>query len=537
MISTEFAAAQARVAARQRQRETAAKARLESQAQVLTQGHVSRLPNAVVSAWTAGSAQWNLIRGREGTRTAFRVGQVDAELLDEELLQLLKGQVGEALKYFGTHLQTDWSAEIVLLLRAIIFKLSIWDHNASYGAALQNLRYRDARQSSLAQALPSIWQKSLYGLVSVVGKYGWTKWEDYLLDVESGYDEPSPRMRRLSRFTSFVSTTHSTAAFFSFLVFLYNGRYRTILDRMLRLRLAPNSSQVNREVSFEYLNRQLVWHAFTEFLLFLLPLVGISRWRRWISRSWRKAKSLFFRTGDGGEDTTIGGELAFLPERTCAICYQDQNPSSISEMEVAAVSQASGGVVGSAQTDTTNPYECIPCGCVYCFVCIAQRLEAEDGEGWVCLRCGETVTSCRPWNGDVMEDSRQNHGGGGKSVSFAAAAAADQEQPIKTLDPVPLEDEKAAEVKEDIRRSSESLNESAEWTKIAQSIEASHDDPVEDEAALSEQDEDDFEHSDIEVDDGEEQDADDDDDHLDDAASVDREAASETVESDYESSG
>jgi hypothetical protein len=29
------------------------------------------------------------------------VGQVDAELLDEELLDLLKGQVGNALKYFG----------------------------------------------------------------------------------------------------------------------------------------------------------------------------------------------------------------------------------------------------------------------------------------------------------------------------------------------------------------------------------------------------------------------------------------------------
>ena len=44
---------------------------------------------------------WNSIKGREGTRPAFRVGQVDAELLDEELLGLLKGQVGDALKYFG----------------------------------------------------------------------------------------------------------------------------------------------------------------------------------------------------------------------------------------------------------------------------------------------------------------------------------------------------------------------------------------------------------------------------------------------------
>lgn len=217
--------------------------------------------------------------------------------------------------------------------------------------------------------------------------------------------QPTTSVRLLSRISSLISTTHSAAAFASFLIFLVNGRYRTLLDRILRLRLAPPSSQVSREVSFEYLNRQLVWHAFTEFLLFLLPLVGISRWRRWLARAWRKTKSVIKRqeTGDD-EGSKNGRELAFLPERTCAICYQDQNPTSTSENEILAISGASGGVVGSAQTDVTNPYETIPCGCIYCFVCLAQRLEAEDGEGWVCLRCGEIVKECKPWNGDILEE-------------------------------------------------------------------------------------------------------------------------------------
>lgn len=209
----------------------------------------------------------------------------------------------------------------------------------------------------------------------------------------------------LSRISSIASATHSIAAFASFLVFLVNGRYRTLLDRILRLRLTPPSTQVSREVSFEYLNRQLVWHAFTEFLLFLLPLVGISRWKRWLSRAWRKTKALI--KGDTGDEDNASpvGELAFLPKRTCAICYQDQNPTSTSENEIMAVSGVSGGVVGSAQTDITNPYETIPCGCIYCFVCIAKMLEAEEGEGWTCLRCGERVKECRPWAGDVLEES------------------------------------------------------------------------------------------------------------------------------------
>lgn len=217
--------------------------------------------------------------------------------------------------------------------------------------------------------------------------------------------QPSRNVQMLSRATDLASTAHSFAALASFLVFLLNGKYRTLLDRFLRLRLTPPSSQVSREVSFEYLNRQLVWHAFTEFLLFLLPLVGISRWRRWLSRAWRKFTMIVRRKDNGAEEEEEPkGELSFLPERTCAICYQDQNPASTTESEMLAISGASGGVVGSADTDVTNPYEAIPCRCIYCFVCIAQRIEAEEGEGWACLRCGEIIKECRSWQGDVLEE-------------------------------------------------------------------------------------------------------------------------------------
>lgn len=82
-----------------------------------------------------------------------------------------------------------------------------------------------------------------------------------------------------------------------------------------------------------------------------------------------------------------------------------------------AISGASGGVIGSAQTDITNPYETIPCKCIYCFVCLATKLEAEEGEGWVCLRCGETAKQCKPWAGDVLEEESQ--AADKKTVSFS----------------------------------------------------------------------------------------------------------------------
>lgn len=406
MTSNNFAQAQQRLAARRQAREAETHSQLAAQREASRaasqlSSQLNNLPFPLGRIGQAGIATWDQISGREGTRPAFRVGQVDAELLDEELLELLKGQVGEALKYFGSHLQDDWSAEIMFGLRAVLFKLSVWDHDATYGAALQNLKFTDARRSGSHLSAPSKWQKALYGLSTVGGRYAWTRWENWLMDNDNGYDAPNPTLQRLSRLSDAVSTVYSTAAFASFLVFLVNGRYRTLLDRILRLRLAPPTSQVSREVSFEYLNRQLVWHAFTEFLLFVLPLVGISRWRRWLARAWRKTKSVMNSGGDN-EEGVKSGEFAFLPERTCAICYQDQNATT-SEAEVIAAS-GSAGAIGSAQTNITNPYETIPCGCIYCFVCLAGRLEAEEGEGWTCLRCGEEVNECKPWSGDVIEE-------------------------------------------------------------------------------------------------------------------------------------
>ncbi|KAM7206722.1 Pex2 / Pex12 amino terminal region domain containing protein [Rhypophila sp. PSN 637] len=442
-----FLAAQTRLLFRRQQREQAESARLALQtSESALRNRISQTQSPLLRRLGSSTLSlWDTISSREGTRPSFRVGQVDAELLDQELVDLLKTQVGDALKYFsgttagvpgqGTNsasIKDEWDAEILLVLRAVLFKLTVWDHDATYGAALQNLKYTDARKSGSAVLTPpSKWQKSLYGLVTVGGRYVWTKWEDWLVDHNTSdplsFDDEeevsSARVQRLSRITSTLSTAHAAAGFVSFLVFLLHGRYRTLLDRILRMRLAPPTSQVSREVSFEYLNRQLVWHAFTEFLLFVLPLIGINRWRRWLARTWKRTKQIFTTsTGGSTEDgeREKKGEYAFLPERTCAICYADQN-SATTENEVlaAGAGQAAKGTVGSAQTDVTNPYEGMPCGCVYCFVCLATRIEREEGEGWVCLRCGELVKECKPWGGDVLPPVGKSPGLGGKSVVFA----------------------------------------------------------------------------------------------------------------------
>lgn len=482
MSSADFAAAQQRIAARRAQR-----ARKLHDA--------SRTPPSRLPLPSSLSSLWTALRGREGTSPAFRVGQVDAELLDDELLTLLQNQVSEALKHFGHDITSTWAAEILLALRLILFKLSIWNNNASYGAHLQGLRYTDARSTAPDRPAPSSLQKLLYGALTVGGRYAWTKWEAYLLAAQDDYTRaPSPTLQLASRLTETLASAHDFASLASFLTFLVNGRYRTLTDRVLRLRLAPASHSTSREVSFEYLNRQLVWHAFTEFLLFLLPLVGISRWRRILSRAFRNAKTALLAllgrspspTSADDDDDAKHGELAFLPPRTCAICYRDQNPTSASEADILAASAGGGGVVGSAATDITNPYEGVPCGCVYCFACIAQRVANEEGEGWTCLRCGEVITECRPWGGDVLEERRavgQSGAGtsstGGKSVGFAAVGETpvegeeDEKAGLREVEPRPEDEDEEDEEEESFGKEKaldwrDGLDESAEWARASE---------------------------------------------------------------------
>jgi peroxin-2 len=107
MSSASFAAAQERVNARYAARDAQLRARFHARQAFIQDSPLSRLPYPFSRVASPLSTLWLTISDREGTRPAFRVGQVDAELLDEELLELLKGQVGEALKYYGPHIRDD----------------------------------------------------------------------------------------------------------------------------------------------------------------------------------------------------------------------------------------------------------------------------------------------------------------------------------------------------------------------------------------------------------------------------------------------
>ncbi|KAI9480439.1 MAG: Pex12 amino terminal region-domain-containing protein [Benjaminiella poitrasii] len=206
---------------------------------------------------------------RTSSLRVMRVSQLDSDILDIELVDILKEQLWSALSLFKPVIKEKFEPELLGLLNLVLFKLSIYDSSATYGAQLQNLKYRNEWQhggafESIARDAPlTKGQKIAYGVLTVGGQYVWTRLNRYVTAKGWGELDESDYRYRLYRLLQTGEKYWKAVSLINFLVFLWNGKYRTLIDRILAMRLVYSKKSMNRQVSFEFLNRQMVWHAFT----------------------------------------------------------------------------------------------------------------------------------------------------------------------------------------------------------------------------------------------------------------------------------
>jgi hypothetical protein len=90
------------------------------------------------------------------TLNILKVNQLDAELLDMEIKFRLNGYFSRIFMFFNvkTNLKTNstkpnvissFQPELTAILSGLVYKFSIFDHNASFGDSIQNLKYRNEK--------------------------------------------------------------------------------------------------------------------------------------------------------------------------------------------------------------------------------------------------------------------------------------------------------------------------------------------------------------------------------------------------------
>jgi len=381
----------------------------------------------------------------------IRVGQLDAELLDQELVQLLQEPITKALSFIDSSLKGRYQAELTLLIQLTLYKFSVWDSSASYGAKLQGLMYATGSSGVSSLSLRTL---LFHGSLTMLVPYLHTRIRAYALSNAWPDAPSSDRRRKAWEMLTRLESAHSLLALLNFVSFLWNGRYRTVSDRLLQMQLISARRLSKREVSYEFMNRQMVWHAFTEFLLFLLPLVKTKALRRYLAQltSQLTLSSLLpapVRALAGiqpsGKDVLSGrsrkGKYYSLPLDQCAICHADASTSS--NIADASNSLTSFATSSYSSTNKEPPLESdnaeedppthpihtpyvTSCGHTYCYVCITGRLmrTADDRSGigpggthWECLRCNEGVSSADRIEMELEEGSASDSEFGSTSIS------------------------------------------------------------------------------------------------------------------------
>ncbi|KAA3479338.1 peroxisome biogenesis protein 2-like isoform X4 [Gossypium australe] len=204
-----------------------------------------------------------------------RVNQFDAARLDIEMSAMLKEQLpGIVFQY---------EPELDAFLEFLIWQFSIWVDKPTPGIALTNLRYRDEpavalRGKALATSFVCLTpylsaertglegpgltfaQKMWYCVAVVGGQYIWASLQSFSAFCRWGDSEQRPLARRAWGLMQHIEGLYKAASFGNLLIFLYTGRYINLIERSLQARLVYESPNINRAVSFEYMNRQLVWN-------------------------------------------------------------------------------------------------------------------------------------------------------------------------------------------------------------------------------------------------------------------------------------
>jgi peroxin-2 len=319
----------------------------------------------------------------------LRVSQIDAGRLDVELTSLLREQF---LKIFGRTQPPGSVAraapELNLLLDLLLFYFTVWKNKPTPGMALMNLRYRDERPFRLVGVTGKSGMdghqlstpQRLAGLCAFVStKYAWAKLTR--LTMQGNHEEQTSTWRHKAwKVMSCMELSHGVASLLNQLAFLENGKYVSIWERAARARLVYAAPNTQRVVSFDYLNRQLVWQELSSLALFVLPIVA-GHARRW-------------RDGDGANGSR--GWIASLNSST----NDDSNNNSTSTSTSNATTtpqyvSIETPCVACASVPCVNPFRLLPCGHVHCYYCAAARVAKSGDDSFRCADCGAKATGMR----------------------------------------------------------------------------------------------------------------------------------------------
>lgn len=289
-----------------------------------------------------------------------RVTQLDAIFTLTELRSLLTKSLSRIFAVgVLKSIPYTYQEELHLGLDLVLFRFSTYRMGASVGDRLQNLVMRDEVKAEelnmqhLTQLVPTLapsrYVLLLHALLNIVVPYALTKLHRRILEEDWRGTETSDWRHHVAKIIHAMYLSWSLLSILNTVHFLATGKYRTLVERLLGLRMVNGTQSVMRLTNLMYLNQAVIWQAVSG----LCEALNIGKVVRKITAS---AYSI----------ATTAREAT--PENRCCACH-----------ELPTISQRSN------------------CGHLYCYFCIQSRLLHSEAEGsFPCLRCGKRVSESHP---------------------------------------------------------------------------------------------------------------------------------------------
>ena len=270
----------------------------------------------------------------------LRVSQLDASELDEELSEILQDQFVGLFKLFPSVQQFWLKPELRALVRFLIWKYSVQTHGQSFGQRMMGLTY----SLGADQLSPISFKQKAALFLFMVG----AEWLQERLEAICKLLRLPVRSSVLQRTLNWILALLKFLSLGNFVMFLLRGCFPTLKERVLGLRMLPDRPQTLRQMSYEYMNREILWHGFSEFLFFVLPHFNVFAMKNWLRR-------YITSGGDGSVSPGAGGQTA------CVFC----------------------------ESPPTMP-QTADCGHVYCYYCLRANCLADSH--FPCSACGSLLS-------------------------------------------------------------------------------------------------------------------------------------------------
>ncbi|XP_051970824.1 peroxisome biogenesis factor 2-like [Xyrauchen texanus] len=279
----------------------------------------------------------------------LRISQLDAFELDGALEQLVWSQFTQCFLHFKPGLLTPVEPELKALLQLLLWRFTVYSNSATVGQSLLNIRYKNALISGQKYRSMSRQQKLWFALLTVGEK--WLKERSHSLFLSHPAES---NMHKARKALDIISGLTKVASLVNFLLFLQKGTFPTLTERLLGVQPVFSRHQGPRDINFQFLNRELLWHGFAEFLIFLLPLINVWKLKARVSSLFSPLNEL--KGGDCSEETYC---------TVCAICGEWP----------------------------TMPHS-IGCNHIFCYYCLKSHTIADIY--FTCPKCGAETGTIEP---------------------------------------------------------------------------------------------------------------------------------------------